>query len=330
MTGMGRLRPRSVAGRLAASAACAFLAASPAAHAQGSSTAVAETLFRDGRALMAAGDLAAACPKFEESQRIDPKLGTLLNLALCHEKAGRSASAWAEYTEAASLAARAGQSDREKVARERVAALEPTLAHVVIDADPKATAAVALDGQPIGPAAYRSPIPIDPGEHVLRATAPGATPFEQSFRVAQGAPVATLKVPALAPAPIAQPTLPETSTAPAGSNRPVLRRAGFIAGGAGVVLAGLGAYFGARAFSDKNAAENECGATFCTPAGNSATSSMKTDETLSTIGVIAGIAAVGAGAYLVLANRGETAGTSGTVRIRLEVASPGLRALIAW
>jgi len=329
MTVHSRFYSRAVVGQLAASTLCALLAVSGSARAQDTNIAVAEALFREGRARMAAGDLATACPKFEESHRVDPKLGTLLNLALCHEKSGRTASAWAEYAQAASLAARAGQSDREKVAREHAAALEPTLSHVVIDADPKSDAAVALDDQPIGPAAYRSPIPIDPGAHVIRATAPGATPFEQSFRVAQGAPTATLTVPVLARAPAPVQAASE-SASPAGSNHAGLRTAGFISGGAGLVLVGVGAYFGARAFSDKNNAENECGATFCTPAGSSATSAMKTDETLSTVGVIAGLAAMGGGAYLVLSNKGETVGASGTVRWSVAVAGPGLKAQIAW
>jgi hypothetical protein len=328
---MSRIRSRTCAGSLAASAACALLVASSSARADDTNIAVAEALFRDARTRMAAGDLAQACPKFEESNRVDPKLGTLMNLALCHEKEGLSASAWAEYARAASLAARAGQSDREKVARERAAALEPTLSHVVIDADPKSDASIVLDEQPIGPAAFRSPIPIDPGPHVLRATAPGATPFEQSFRVAQGAAVATLKVPVLARAPTPVAAAPEAvQPLPAASNHSGRRTAGFVVGGVGVALAGVGAYFGARAFSDKNAAENACGAMFCTPPGTNATNAMKTDETLSTVGVLAGIVAVGGGVYLVLSSGGETVGATGTVRVSLDVAARGLRGQISW
>lgn len=102
---------------LAVPAACAALLTPAAAFAQETGAAVAEALFRTGRALMAAGDAARACPKFAESNRLDPKLGTLLNLALCHETVGLKASAWAEYNEAATIAGRAGQSERERVAR---------------------------------------------------------------------------------------------------------------------------------------------------------------------------------------------------------------------
>ena len=57
---------------------------------------LAAALFREGKALMDKNDFTPACAKLEESERLDPGGGTLLNLALCHEKQGR----WNEATEA--------------------------------------------------------------------------------------------------------------------------------------------------------------------------------------------------------------------------------------
>ena len=96
------------------------------------------------------------------------------------------------------------------------------------------------------------------------------------------------------------------------------------------MLAGFGAYFGAKAFADKNTAENNCYATPCSGPGSDATSAMKTDETLSTIGVVAGIAAAGVGLALILWNPSEKAPAATAVRVGLEVAPRGFQARVSW
>src|SRR5438552_13565446 len=134
-----------------AAALCAFVlgAAAPReARAQGNTAKVAaEALFDEGRRLMAEGKAAEACPKFADSQRIDPSPGTLLNLASCYEKVDRPASAWATYREAASLAASTGRQDLVATAQRHADALSPKLARLSVSAaSPPAGLAVALDG----------------------------------------------------------------------------------------------------------------------------------------------------------------------------------------
>src|SRR5215510_6829564 len=100
-----------------------IFSANAVAQPSDSDRALATQLFKEGRDLMAQKKYAEACRKLEESQRLDPGGGTLLNLAICHESEGRSATAWAELTEALGIARRDGRIDREKLAQTRMTAL---------------------------------------------------------------------------------------------------------------------------------------------------------------------------------------------------------------
>ena len=82
-------------------------------------TTKADETFHAGRELMKDGKFADACPKFEESQKLDPGLGTQFNLADCQEHLGKLASAWANFGDAASRAKAAGQAERAQAAKER-------------------------------------------------------------------------------------------------------------------------------------------------------------------------------------------------------------------
>src|SRR5258705_13207662 len=91
---------------------------SAAARAQSGDSAVAQALFDQAKQLLADGRTAEACPKLEESQRLEPRSGTLINLARCYEQLGRLASAWSKYIEAATSAKASGNTEREAVARQ--------------------------------------------------------------------------------------------------------------------------------------------------------------------------------------------------------------------
>lgn len=82
----------------------------------------AEALFEEGRQALAAGDYLTACAKFEESQRLDPGAGTLLNRATCEEKLGNDQRALQHFREALELLA--PEDDRVPFAEARIAELE--------------------------------------------------------------------------------------------------------------------------------------------------------------------------------------------------------------
>src|SRR5262249_5643835 len=100
--------------------------------AAGGEKAAAEALFEEGRRLVGQGAYGEACPKFADSQRLDPSPGTLLNLANCWEKLGRTASAWATYREAESAANAARRADYLAAAQRHAEALAPKLARLTV------------------------------------------------------------------------------------------------------------------------------------------------------------------------------------------------------
>ena len=140
-----------------------------AAHAQttGAEKTAAEALFGEGKRLMDQGKFSEACPKFADSQRLNPGVGTLLNLARCYQKNGQTASAWSTYKEAAGAARSAGQTDREGVARRESAALEPTLPKLTVTVSPEnaslSNVEIRLDGAVLPKGLWGVPAPLDSG-----------------------------------------------------------------------------------------------------------------------------------------------------------------------
>ncbi|WP_437729688.1 hypothetical protein [Sorangium sp. So ce1335] len=181
-------------------------------------TAAAQALFDAARQLMAQGKHADACPKLEESQRLDPGIGTQFNLAVCYEQVGRTASAWSTFLDVAGAARAAGQAEREKVARQRATALEPRLIRLTITApaDAPADLQVKRDGAVVGRAQWGIPVPVDPGKHTIEASAAGRAPFAKTVELTRAGAAEAVAIPPLAagaPARAAAP--PASGAAPA-------------------------------------------------------------------------------------------------------------------
>ncbi len=159
--------------------------------------ATAEVLFREAREMMARGDNAAACPKLAESQRIDPSVGTLLNLGDCYERIGRTASAWATFNDAAAMAIRAEQPERARFAKGRAEALGPKLARLTVEVRASAQGlTVERDGVALGAATWAAALPVDPGPHTLVAKAPHRKTWSTTVSCKEGA-AAVVVVPEL-------------------------------------------------------------------------------------------------------------------------------------
>jgi hypothetical protein len=289
----------------------------------------AETLFREGRKLMDEGHYEEACPKLAESNRIEPAGGTLLNLAMCHEFTGKTATAWAEYQQALGQARKAGRGDREKMALQHAAALVPKLSHLTVSIPAPAAVpelVVTLDGAALDPAELGTPIPVDPGLHSVTAAAPGRQRWETQVQVGIRGDARSVTIPVLlagsgTQAPAAPPPPPDAG---GGWHRP----AALVAGGAGVVALGVGAVFGIRALSLGGQSNAHCQNGLCDATGLSAFDDGKTSAGVADATLLAGAVVLGAAAVLFLTDDSPArAAVTGSVRLTIgrDGASAGVR-----
>ena len=228
-------------------ASLALVAAARPAAAQGTSEKAAQRAFEDGMKLLEQGKTAEACPKLEESQRLDPAMGTQFRLAECWEKLGRTASAWALFRQVVSEAQAAGRTDRAAVSIARVTALEPRLTRILIVVAPSARVPgliIRRDGAAVDEALFGHAVAVDPGSHLITATAPGKKAWEMQQQASSGTVEVT--IPALEPgngAPaIERSTAPvvdvfDAPVEPSGPKRSLVP--GVVLGG--VAVAGIGA-----------------------------------------------------------------------------------------
>jgi hypothetical protein len=303
--------------------------------------AAARVLFSEGRKLAADGDYAAACPKFEESFRLDPGIGTGFNLADCWEHIGRTASAWGRFLGVAAAAKALGQGEREQVARERAAALEPKLSRLtVLVPSPAPDMVVKRDAVPLGPASWGVAVPVDPGPHVVQATAPGRIPLSIDVTVGPSGDAPSVTVPALAIDPaILQAAAPPGAaiTGAAAPGPPAVRPAAgrvIVAGAIGVGALATAGIFGLMFQSANDDAKALCPDNVCTQSEkirhDDLVSDARRDRNFAYAGVAIGSAALVTAALLwwrpgVL---GSSA-TSGRVWPTLRLAASGGGAAVA-
>lgn len=302
----------------------AALTCSNMAQAAGKNPAAAQALYDDARSLVAAGKFDEACPKFKESYELDPGGGTLLNLADCYEQQGKIALAWSTFKEALVVARRDGRNERVDFATKHIAELDQRLSRLTIEvaeAGRPQGLEITVDGTPLGEAAYGVAMPVDPGEHHIKAEAPGKQAFEKSIDVSKStAEQLKVEIPLLADATSgAAPGGGAEATAAAGSGGSSRRTLGFVAGGVGIASLAVGGFFGLRAFNRWDARNQACKGG-CTDAAKTAGDDASQAATISTIGFGVGAAALGVGLVLILTSGSSKEEPSPTARIgRMQV-----------
>jgi hypothetical protein len=251
---------------LALAVATSVAAGAPQVARAQHSGAQAETLFREGKDLMARGKIAEACAAFDASQKLDPTIATLLNQAACREKNEQLATAWGLFLEAERQTRAA--TDSTNVAMHTTAAskagkLEPRLSTLTITVPSEARVGglqVLRGGETVEPGAWNKALPVDGGTYRITARAPGNAEWSSTVTIGNEHDVKTIEIPKLKAAALqpAHPTSPDgdgdggagTAAGPQRSKLP------FILGGGAIALGGaaLGFELWARStYSDAKA-----------------------------------------------------------------------------
>jgi hypothetical protein len=239
--------------------------------------AAADVLFREGRRAADAGNYITACAKFEESNRLDPAPGTLLNLADCEENRGQLARAWQHFEEL--YDAVPPSDERHGIAGARARSLEKRLPKLRILLASSLPSIVKRDDTVLSSSVLGVVQPVDPGRHVIVVSSPGR--WDQRYEVelgeGQGKEIAVSPgelVQPPAPLPPVAATMPldpsqplePSATGPttAGSPR---RTAAYVVGGFGAASLLTGTVFGVAALTQLSASNAHCTGNVCANEG---------------------------------------------------------------
>jgi hypothetical protein len=207
----------------------------------------------------------AACEKFEGSEELDPALGTMLRLADCYGRAGKTASAWAMFVDVASTARTRNETEREQIATERASDLEKRLSMLELDVAASDTPGLGIrvNGLAVPHGSWNAPLPQDPGPMRIEVQAPGRKSWLTTVELGQGPTLKRVAVPALSLAPAseadAHPRARAAATSEATqSHGGTLRTLGYIMGGAGLLGLGAAGFLTVRTETTNDESRTHC------------------------------------------------------------------------
>lgn len=299
----------------------------------------ARALFKSGVADMEAGRYEQGCKAIADSQRLDPRLGTLYTLATCESRWGHVKTAAARFGAYLELYSKLtptqqeGQGDRPRIAKEtqeKLAAEIPELT-LLLPPDAPAGTVVKLNNEVVAASALGVGQRMDPGDYVIFTQAPGGPVLEQRVTLnkqdkknlvleAKPAP------PAVEP-PKPKVEVPPPSAIPAPANPPVIagtsgrQNVGYLVSGVGIAALLMGGVMGGLTLEQKSLISRHCGSaikskdvTECDQAGLDAASNARTLGLVSTVGFGTGLVGLGTGVVLLLAGPKSTPTTAGASR----------------
>jgi len=315
------------------------LSAAPAKAQTDAERAGARSAATAGADAFEAGKYQDALDLFQRAESLVHSPVHLSYIGQCHANLGHLVEAHETFLRLSreDLPANAREAVKRSVSEgsERAKQLEPRLPYLAIKlqgAVPGETVEVTLNGAVVAPALIGIPAPTNPGDYVVRATAPGKDSGEVKLTLQEGqrqeAVVmlrSTGEVPAVAPVPAAAATTSNTSaTEPStpqddGAQGGSLKLPAYVALGVGAVGLGLGTYYALDAGKAADEADEMCGGSrsSCSLEDGVSRSDVesKNDQagssrTMAIVGFAVGGVGLAAGATLLVLSMSDTDGTA--------------------
>ncbi len=266
----------------------------------------AARLFKEGQDLMKAQKFADACPKFEDSQKLDAQLGTVLNLAFCREKLGSTWLSWLAYRDAELRADSVGKRDRAEFARQHLTELEKNLPRVTLDCSGADRLDELMVEERLVPGAGNGqPFTAEPGRRTFRFEKSGKKPASIEVLVQERRSTPQrVACPTLEDRPVATPPPPTdgVTDTPPPPPAPLSHTAAYLSFGVGALGLATGSVFGIMTLGKKADSEKECIAQTkeCTKAGKSILKTADAFSYVSDGGFVLAVVGVALGTYFLI------------------------------
>ena len=130
--------------------------------------------FKTGLSAEVAGSYTKALATFKEVALVKSTPHVRFHIGVCEEKLGDYVQALGSYRLALIEAQRERATDVQEAAEDALASLEPRLPKLTLERGAGAQSAVAtLDGVEVSAVSIGAPIAVNPGPHIVNASAPG-------------------------------------------------------------------------------------------------------------------------------------------------------------
>jgi hypothetical protein len=261
----------------------------------------AERLFNSGVEDMLAGRFEQGCTRIAQSQKEDPKPGTVFTLAECFARWGRIASAATQYAayletvRALPPNQQVAHAERVVVAKSEYEKLLPDIPELVLvwPGAPPRDATVTVDGAEIDQETLGRARHVDPGQHMVAVSYPDGSQSTRKVAVELGQTLRVILPSASGdrPPPIPEDRSPATDE---GKKRGTSQRTwAYIIGGLGTAGVLVGAATGIFVLQQTKVIDKECkpiapGVEECSSDGLSAARDAKAAGTVSTIAFAVG------------------------------------------